>query len=281
MPELPEVETVARGLRASLLGRTIIGVEVSWARTLVPPDPVAFARRLVGQAISGVGRRGKWILIALGGGDTLLVHLRMTGQLVLEPGGSPDDRHARVLLSLDSGWRLRFSDQRKFGRMVLTSDPQSQLAELGPEPLADDFTAERLAEMLARRRGRIKPLLLNQRFLAGLGNIYADESLWRAGVHPLRRAGGLELAEVRRLHRGIRSVLREAIDGGGTTLADSAYRQPDGQSGEFYDLLAVYGREGQPCKRCGGAIERIVVGQRGTHYCPRCQPPATPHSLSR
>jgi formamidopyrimidine-DNA glycosylase len=276
MPELPEVETVARGLRASLVGRTITGVEVRWARTLVPPDPAAVSRCLVGQVISGVRRRGKWILIALSDGDTLLVHLRMTGQLVLEPVGFSDDRHVRVLFFLDNGWWLRFSDQRKFGRIVLTSDPQSQVGGLGPEPLEDDFTAERLEEMLACRRGRIKPLLLDQRFLAGLGNIYADESLWRAGVHPLRQADGLGSAEVRRLYQGIRSVLQAAIDSGGTTLADSAYRQPDGRSGEFYDLLAVYGREGQPCVRCGAAIERIVVGQRGTHYCPRCQPSAKP-----
>jgi formamidopyrimidine-DNA glycosylase len=272
MPELPEVETVARGLRASLVGCAITGVEVRWVRTLVPPDPATFARRLVGQVVSGVGRRGKWIVIALDDGDTLLVHLRMTGQLVLEPADSPDDRHVRVLFSLDDGRWLRFSDQRKFGRMVLTADPQGRLGELGSEPLADDFTAQRLQEMLARRRGRIKPLLLNQRFVAGLGNIYADESLWRAGIHPLRQAGGLNPVEVRRLHQGIRSVLQAAIDGGGTTLADSAYRQPDGRSGEFYDLLAVYGREGQPCVRCGGPIERIVVGQRGTHFCPCCQP---------
>jgi formamidopyrimidine-DNA glycosylase len=272
MPELPEVETVARGLRVSLVGCAITGVEVCWVPTLVPPDPVTFARRLVGQVVSGVERRGKWIVIALDDGDTLLVHLRMTGQLVLEPVHSPDDRHVRALFSLGDGRRLRFSDQRKFGRIVLTADPQDKLGELGPEPLADDFTAERLQEMLARRRGRIKPLLLNQRFVAGLGNIYADESLWRAGVHPLRQAGGLGSAEVRRLHQGIRSVLQAAINGGGTTLADSAYRQPDGRQGEFYDLLAVYGREGQPCVRCGVLIERIVVGQRGTHFCPRCQP---------
>jgi formamidopyrimidine-DNA glycosylase len=272
MPELPEVETVARGLRASLVGCTITGVEVRWIPTLVPPDPATLARRLVGQVVSGVERRGKWIVIALDDGDTLLVHLRMTGQLVLEPADSPDDRHVRALFSLGDGRRLRFSDQRKFGRVVLTADPQSRLGELGPEPLADDFTAECLQKMLMQRRGRIKPLLLNQRFVAGLGNIYADESLWRAGIHPLRQADELDSAEVRRLHQGIRSVLQAAIDGGGTTLADSAYRQPDGRPGEFYDLLAVYGREGQPCVRCGGLIERIVVGQRGTHFCPRCQP---------
>jgi formamidopyrimidine-DNA glycosylase len=281
MPELPEVETVARALHVSLTGRAIVRVQVRWARTLIPPDPVAFARRLVDQTITGVARRGKWIVLALNGADTLLVHLRMTGQLVLEPTVPPDDHHIRVLFSLDDGWWLRFSDQRKFGRMVLTCDPQATLAKLGLEPLGDDFTPERLREMLAHRRGRIKPLLLDQRFLAGLGNIYADESLWRAGVHPLRQADGLTLAEVQRLYWGIRSVLQAAIDSGGTTLADSAYRQPDGRSGEFYELLAVYGREGQPCVRCGTAIQRIVVGQRGTHFCPHCQPSLTAFSISR
>ncbi len=274
MPELPEVETVTRGLRASLVGYTVVGVEVHWARSVIPPNPTAFARRLVcrGQMVTDVGRRGKWVVITLSGGDTLLVHLRMTGQLVLESGGGLNDRHSRVLLFLDDGRRLRFSDQRKFGRMVLTSEPQEVLGDLGPEPLADDFTAARLRDMLARRRGRIKPLLLNQQFLAGLGNIYTDEALWQAGIHPLRRANTLSPAEVRRLHRAIRSVLRAAIASGGTTLPDAAYQQADGRSGEFASRLAVYGRVGQPCPRCGATIERIRVGQRGTHFCPRCQP---------
>jgi len=285
MPELPEVETIARGLRASLVGRTVVGVEVRWARSLIPPDPTTFARRLVhrGQVVTDVTRRGKWVVITLSGGDTLLVHLRMTGQLVLEPGGGygkppysggecPDDRHVRALLFLDDGRRLRFSDQRKFGRIVLTAKPQQVLGDLGPEPLGDDFTPARLREMLAQRRGRIKPLLLNQRFLVGLGNIYTDEALWQAGIHPLRRADTLSPAEVRRLHRAIRSVLRAAIASGGTTLPDAAYQQPDGRSGEFASRLAVYGRVGQPCPRCGTTIERIKISQRGTHLCPRCQP---------
>jgi len=271
MPELPEVETVARGLRTSLVGRTIVGVEVRWPRSVVPPDPAAFARRLTDQTVTGVGRRGKWVVIALGGGDTLLVHLRMSGRLVLESEACLDDRHLRVLLFLDGGQRLRFSDQRKFGRLVLTADPQEVLGELGPEPLGDDLTPERLGEMLARRRGRIKPLLLNQRFLAGLGNIYADEALWRARVHPLRQADTLNAAEVRRLHRAIRSVLQAAIASGGTTLQDEAYQQANGQAGKFASRLAVYGRDGQMCPRCGRAIERITVGQRGTHFCPQCQ----------
>jgi len=271
MPELPEVETVARGLRTSLVGATVVGAEVRWARSLVPPDPSAFTTRLTGQTVTDVGRRGKWVVIALSGGDALLVHLRMTGRLVLESEPCLDDPHLRVLLFLDDGRRLCFFDQRKFGRMVLTAEPQVVLGALGPEPLAEDFTAAQFADMLARRRGRIKPLLLNQRFLAGLGNIYTDEVLWRAGVHPLRTADTLTPAEVRRLHRAIRLVTRAAIASGGTTLPDRAYRRADGRPGEFAPRLGVYGRVGQPCPRCGLAIERITVGQRGTHVCARCQ----------
>jgi formamidopyrimidine-DNA glycosylase len=272
MPELPEVETVAQGLRASLVGCTIMGVEVRWARSVIPPDPDAFARQLTGRTVTGVERRGKWVVIELSGDGALLVHLRMTGQLVLEPAGSPDDRHVRVLFALDDGGRLRFSDMRKFGRLWLVDDPVEALGGLGPEPLAEGFTAVRLGEMLAQRRGRIKPLLLNQRFLAGLGNIYADEALWRARVHPLRRADTLTRAEVDRLHEAIRSVLRAAIAGGGTTLRDAAYQQADGRAGEFAERLAAYGRVGEPCPRCGAVIERIRVSQRSTHYCARCQP---------
>jgi len=272
MPELPEVETVVRGLRASLVGRAIVEVEVRWARSVVPPDPTAFARRIRGQTITGVSRRGKWLVFALSGAETLLVHLRMTGQLVLEPEGCPEGRYARVLFRLDDGRRLRFSDMRKFGRLRLVSDPAEVLGDLGPEPLADDFTAARLSQMLARRRGRIKPLLLNQRFLAGLGNIYTDEALWRARIHPLRGADTLSAAEVQRMHAAIQSVLRAAIAGGGTTLPDEAYRRADGRSGEFAGRLAVYGRAGKPCPRCGEPVERIKVSQRGTHFCPVCQP---------
>jgi formamidopyrimidine-DNA glycosylase len=271
MPELPEVETVVNGLRAPLVGRTITGVEVLWPRSVAPLDPDVFAQRLTGQAITGVARRGKWIVIALNGGDTLLVHLRMTGRLAVEPEACPDNRHLRALFFLDDGRRLHFFDQRKFGRLQLTDDPEDVLGKLGPEPLGDDLTAPRLEKMLARRRGRIKPLLLDQRFLAGLGNIYADEALWRARIHPLCRADSLSPAEVRRLHGAIQSVLRAAIASSGTTLPDEAFRRPDGQSGEFAGQLAAYGRTGQPCPRCRTPIERISVSQRGTHFCPHCQ----------
>ncbi len=271
MPELPEVETVARGLRESIAGRAIAEVQVRWPRSVTPLTPQAFAARLTGQTITTVGRRGKWIVVTLDAG-TLLIHLRMSGRLIVERGEPSDGRHIRVLFSLDDGRRLCFYDQRKFGRMRLVQDPAEVLGALGPEPLGEDFTAARFGEMLARRRGRIKPLLLNQHFLVGLGNIYSDESLWRAGVNPLRRADTLTPAEVQRLHLSIRGVLREAIVAGGTTLPDAAYQRTDGQPGEFAIRLAVYGRGGQACPRCGAEIERIRVGQRSTHFCPRCQP---------
>ena len=272
MPELPEVETVVRGLRASLVRCTVTGVEVRRAPGFITPPPPIFAERITGQTVNAVRRRGKWVVIALSRGDTLLVHLRMTGQLVLEAAPYPNDRHIRVLFLLDDGRRLRFSDMRGFGRMVLTDEPETLLNGLGPEPLAEDFTASRFQEMLSRRRRRIKTLLLDQRFLVGLGNIYTDEALWRAGVHPLRQADTLTTAEVRRLHQAIRAVLAEAIANGGTTLQDGAYRQADGRAGNFAERLAVYGRTGQPCPRCGTPIERLKVGGRSAHLCPRCQP---------
>jgi formamidopyrimidine-DNA glycosylase len=273
MPELPEVEAVARGLRASLVGRTFADVSVLWERSTIPPDAASFARRLAGRQVAGVERRGKWLVIALAGGDSLLVHLRMTGRLQIEAAHCPESRHLRVLFVLDDGRRLSFIDPRKFGRLRIVADAAEALRDLGPEPLADDFCAERLHQMLAARRGRIKPLLMDQRFLAGLGNIYADEALWRARIHPLHRADTLTAADAGRLHEAIRSVLREAITGGGTTLRDATYRQTDGQPGTFARSLAAYGKEGQPCRRCGTVIERIRISQRSAHFCPRCQPP--------
>lgn len=271
MPELPEVETIARGLHAALVGHTIADVKVLWTRSILAPAPDVFARRLCGQTVKDVGRRGKWVVITLAGGDTLLVHLRMSGRLVVESGACLDNRHLRALFMLDDGRRLSFIDPRKFGRLWLGSDPAEVLGQLGPEPLADEFTATRFKAMLADQRRRIKPLLLDQRFLAGLGNIYSDEVLWRAHIHPLRPAHTLTSAEARRLHGAIQAVLRAAIAGGGTTLADTAYRRTDGQTGAFAEQLAVYGRAGEPCPRCGATIERITLGRRGTHFCPHCQ----------
>lgn len=186
MPELPEVETLARELGMALVGRSIVAVEVCWPRSVAAPDPGTFVSRLTGRGIRDVRRRGKWLLLGLDGGEWLLVHLRMSGRLTVGRSDAPGDPHTRVVFYLDNGQRLHFSDPRKFGRMVLTAYPEEWLGDLGPEPLDPDLTPERLAEILQGRRMRLKPLLTDQRVLAGLGNIYADEILWRAGLHPLR-----------------------------------------------------------------------------------------------
>jgi len=272
MPELPEVETIARGLNRSLAGHMIADVKVGWARSVVDLEPDEFARRLIGRQVASVDRRGKWIVIRLNGGGALLVHLRMSGQLIWDSCISPDDQHIRAWFILDSGQTLCFSDTRKFGRLWLVEDPAIALGDLGPEPLADDFTLDHFAQMLASRRGAIKSLLLNQRFIVGLGNIYSDESLWRAGIHHLRRANSLLPEEVERLYHAIRDLLRAAVASGGTTLRDARYRASDGRAGEFASELAVYGREGEPCPRCGEAIVRTRFGQRSTYFCPCCQP---------
>jgi formamidopyrimidine-DNA glycosylase len=271
MPELPEVETVARGLDEQLTGRTVTGVDVHWERSIGTPDSVTFADRLVGQTITSVRRRGKWVVTELESGDALLVHLRMTGQLLVEPIGTPDGGYTRVVIYLDDGDRLRFSDMRKFGRLILTKDADEVLGDLGPEPLADDFTVEEFQRMLAQRRGRIKSLLLNQHFVAGLGNIYVNEALWQARMHPLRPANSLSAEEAGRLYSAIRSVLRAAIEAGGTTLDNGNFKQADGEAGVFVSQLEIYGREGEPCVCCEAPIERITVGQRGTYFCPCCQ----------
>ena len=283
MPELPEVETVAQGLRTFLSGCTFTGVNVHWVRSIIPAAPQSFTHQLVGRRVTDVSRRGKWIVVTLDNGQALLIHLRMTGRLlvgpdaVLGPGECREDTHIRVSFSLDEGRTLQFCDQRKFGRLWLVDDTAEALSALGPEPLDPCFTAERLRQMLSSRRGRIKPLLLNQRFLAGLGNIYADEVLWRARIHPAHRAHTLTPDEVEGLFHAIRTVLTAAIASGGTTLADAAYQRLDGSSGAFADQLAVYGKEGEPCIHCSTPIQRLRLNQRSAHFCPRCQqPPSEP-----
>ena len=271
MPELPEVETIARELRVRLIGRTITGAEIRWARSIATPSPAEFEQRVIGRTVQAIGRRGKFLLLHLSGGATLLVHLRMSGQLLLAPRLSPSEKHVRVVLTLDDGSTLRFQDQRKFGRMWLVRDPQVVLGGLGPEPLAKDFTLDVFVRLIERRSGMLKPLLLNQSFLAGLGNIYADEALFRARLHPRRKANSLNEDEIARLYRAIRQVLGEAISGRGTTF-DGVYRRVNGDSGGFQESLLVYGRTGEPCRECGTSIERIVLGGRGTHFCPHCQP---------
>jgi len=286
MPELPEVETIRRRLcdgRAGcprLVGRRIEGAWVGWARTLAEPAPPVFRRRVRGQTIERIERRAKHLLLGLSR-DTLMIHLGMSGSLHLrrgrDRGATPrvrtrihrvaEDpvRYCRLSLRLGDGWRLDFDDPRKFGRVRLVSDPTPVLRDIGPEPLSRGFTAAVLAARLRDHRRALKSLLLDQSFVAGVGNIYADEVLHRAGLHPRLRADRVTPAQARALWRAVRAVLREAIRWNGTTF-DQVYGE-----GDFQRHLRVYQRTGRPCRRCGTPIRRIVVGQRGTHFCPRCQ----------
>ena len=293
MPELPEVETVARDLQRWVAGATIADAEVRWERTIRHPQPgERFVAELRGATIHRVGRRAKSVLLHLADGRVMTVALRMTGALIVAPPGTPDDRYARVVFRLADGRELRYRDVRKFGRIGLwerggvprpgrrtkkrrvaeSREPYrvgDVFARHGPEPLARSFSAARLAERLRGRSARLKTLLLDQTFIAGVGNIYADEALWRARLHPLRAADTLTPTEVRRLHRAVRAVLRQGIANRGTSLGD--YVGADDEPGDNAERLAVYQRTGQPCLRCGRPISRIVVGQRSTHFCPHCQ----------
>lgn len=270
MPELPEVETYVRELRPRLIGRTITSITVGWPRVLAGREVEEFQQRLIGQTIVELRRRGKYLVFQLSGGDYLLLHLKMSGRLQVVQATAPPDRHAHTIFDLDAGEQLRFHDPRKFGRVYLVSDLTTIVGSLGPEPLAEDFTPEMLDRLLSRRKGRLKPLLLNQTFLAGLGNIYVDEALHVAGLHPLRLANSLTPDERHRLYTAIRQVLQRGIEAQGTTFADAnPFLRPSGEPG-WYEPQ-VYGRKGRPCPVCGTPIARILVGQRGTHFCPHCQ----------
>ena len=295
MPELPEVETVARDLQRWVAGATISDAEVRWERTIRHPQPAErFVGELRGATILRVGRRAKSVLLHLADGRVMTVALRMTGALIVAAPGTPDDRYARVIFRLADGRELRYRDVRKFGRIGLwerggptgaTRQRRGKrrvaergapyrvgdvFARHGPEPLARSFSAERLAGRLKGRSARLKTLLLDQSFIAGVGNIYADEALWRARLHPLRSADSLTQVEVRRLHRAVRAVLRQGIANRGASFTD--YVGADGEPGDNAERLSVYRRTGEPCLRCGRPISRIVVGQRSTHFCPHCQP---------
>jgi len=278
---LPEVETVVRDLARLVSGATITGANVFRERNLSTPDAPSFTEAVRGRRILGTRRRAKWIIVELSGGILLLVHLRMTGQLLVLPATAERDPYVRLSLSLDDGREIRFRDVRAFGRMALVAeradgeaasnlDPHSPplLADHGVEPLAAEFTADALRSLIARRGTRIKSLLLDQRCIVGIGNIYADEALWRAKIHPLTPANKLRPAQLDALHGAIVGVLSEAVAARGSSIND--YTAPDGD-GEMQERLDVYQRTGEPCHRCGAAIHRSVVGGRGTHVCRTCQ----------
>lgn len=271
MPELPEVETSVRALREPLLGETFSEARIYWPRHIDRPDPQSFQERIAGLRVQKIRRRGKYMIFELTGGETLIIHLRMTGHVSVVERDAPLREHTHTILGLASGKELRFHDTRKFGRMYLVRDPQEVLGKLGPEPLEKDFTPEALARQLARRSMRLKPLLLDQSFVAGVGNIYADEALYYAGLHPERPANTLGGSEIKSLHAAIQKVLRMGIEREGASI--DRYRKPDGGRGEMQNAVAVFRRTGEPCYHCGVAIERIVLSGRSTHFCPVCQIP--------
>ncbi|MEQ8672329.1 MAG: DNA-formamidopyrimidine glycosylase [Aggregatilineales bacterium] len=270
MPELPEVETVVRNLRAPLIGHTVQGMWHDWDNTIHSPAPNELADRIVGQTFRAVNRRAKYILCELDH-DILVVHLKMTGRLyVAETTAEHDaDKWVHFKLALDGDKELRFSDARKFGKVYLTNDILTITGKLGPEPLEDAFTVDVFEERLQGRKKLIKALLLDQTFVAGVGNIYADEALFRAKIHPLRRSDSLTDAEISALHGTIRDALTAGINHEGASI--NWYRKPDGTQGSFQNHFYVYGRDSEPCITCGTTIEKIRVAQRGTHFCPSCQ----------
>lgn len=284
MPELPEVETMARLIAPSIEGRVVRATKVEWLRTLRGIGEARFDAALVGRTLARVRRRAKFILVDLERlGRTeghLVIHLGMTGRLYVVDSGAPSAPHERVRLTLGpSGERFVFHDVRKFGRFTFTEDLAAALPALGPEPLGEEFDAAWFRRGLRRTARQLKPLLLDQSFVAGLGNIYVDESLHRAHLHPLRRSDTLSPAAADRLHAEIRRTLLEAIEREGSSF-DVFYRTPEGRPGSYQHQFRVYGRDGRPCRRCGATIRKLVVGGRGTHVCLRCQrPPRRPRPV--
>jgi len=274
MPELPEVETVARGLAANITGDTIESSRVLRHESIAHPGVRAFGRAIAGRRVLGAGRRGKYVLVELSGGATLVVHLRMSGRLLIKAQGAAPDRFARVCFGLGSGRELHFEDMRVFGRLWLVAPDEDLesvvggLAGLGVEPL-DGLAPGYLQAAFAGKNQPVKSALLDQRIVAGIGNIYADESLFLAGINPTRRAGGLSKAEIARLCATICDVLRTAIERGGSSMRD--YQNALGVNGNYLHEAWVYGRKGEPCRACRATIEQVRLAGRSTHFCPSCQ----------
>lgn len=264
MPELPEVETIARKLKPDLVGKTIKDADLRWARTLATPSARKFKEQIRGQKIREVTRRAKYFILQLSDYQ-LLVHLRMSGDLYVRNGKIKAEKHDRLIMNLSGGNSLIFNDTRKFGRVWLTANSDEILGKLGPEPLERGFTPKWLHESLNKKHRQLKPLLLDQTFLAGMGNIYTDEALYIAKLHPLSTSDSVSQKQAKALHEAIRKVLKEGIRRNGASI-DWVYRD-----GEFQNYFRVYDREGEPCKVCGTLIQKLVVGQRGTHICPNCQ----------
>jgi len=273
MPELPEVETIKQTLQPKLAGRKFADVQIFLPKIILAPGPEEFMKKLIDRKIVKVNRRGKYLLINLDNEYNLVIHLRMTGRIVYCPPDEPISKHTHLIFNLDNDCQLRFADTRQFGRIGLVPtaslDCLAGYKNLGVEPLDETFTKDFLRKELKHRHARIKPLLLDQTFIAGLGNIYTDEVLHRAKINPERLAATLTPRETTRLYHAIREVIQEGIDNRGTTIRD--FIDGDGRAGSYQELLQVYNREGKPCYHCGQNIVRKKVGGRSTFYCPSCQ----------
>jgi formamidopyrimidine-DNA glycosylase len=269
MPELPEVETTVRALRDPLVGQTIADVRNYWPRQIATPALSQFRERIRGRRIEAIQRRGKYLVLSLSHGETLIVHLKMSGHLSVVNRKAPLDKHVHTVFDLADGQELRFRDQRKFGRVYLVRQPEEILGGLGPEPLEPEFTVELLAARLSGRKRLIKPLLLDQEFIAGVGNIYANEALYHARLHPERRANSFSAEGVAALHGAIRKSLSLGLENDGASIEQ--FVKPDGSKGRMQESFVVHGREGMPCCRCTGVVRRAVIGGRSSYYCPGCQ----------
>lgn len=287
MPELPEVETIKRDLKKAIINRKVSGVSILWPKTVAPLSPASFQKKIIGQEIEDVSRRAKIIRIKLTGPLDLLIHLKMTGQLIFKPktgraisGGHPQaggldnlpNNFTRLVFDFSDGSKIFFNDMRKFGWVRLLDDATiTQLfTNHGPEPLEKDFSVKYFQSLLSRYPKRpIKQILLDQKIIAGIGNIYADESCFIAGILPTRLAGNISVVEIKKLHRSIIAVLKHSISKNGTSSRN--YVRGDGSQGGFVPHLKVYGRADEPCKVCGRPIKKIRLVGRGTHYCDHCQ----------
>jgi formamidopyrimidine-DNA glycosylase len=269
LPELPEVETIVSGLRRRIVGKRIARAEIRLSKMTLAAPHVSFERAVAGEKVAGIRRRGKYAVIELGSGRALVTSLRMTGRLVMSSGRHREDRGTHVILWFTDGSRLNFADIRTFGRMRLVEPQEAWDRDLGVEPLSSGFTPEAFIGMLSGRRTPIKALLLDQRRIAGIGNIYACEALWEAQIRPSRPAGALSKPAIRRLHAAVVGILTRAIARRGSSVDD--YVDAEGQRGGFQSVLSVYGRRGRPCKRCRRPIVRTVLAQRGTWWCRTCQ----------
>ncbi len=275
MPELPEVQTVVNDLIAeNLIDRTIVGVEIRWPKIVAEPPAGKFQEIIKNHTIIDISRRGKFIRIDLQPEKFLFIHLRMSGRLFLAETESPVSKHEHLILALNDGRQLRYHDTRKFGRFWLVDDPEQVVGALGIEPLGPEFSLEALTDKVRSRHRQLKPLLLDQSIIAGLGNIYVDESLWMARLHPTRLGDSLSDKEIKALYQAIPQVLRQGLKNQGTSLGNGKgnFLSAGQRRGRNQEVLQVFHRTGQPCSACGTKIERMIVAQRSTHFCPHCQP---------